>query len=124
MGAPPSTPGRLVPFEHGPLVPYASFVNGEPVGEVEIEHRYKIAAGPGVYGWDRGDSVGSLTEFWVGPNDDGDSGEGSNLADMAVTNTRQIAALIALYVIDSADLDNVHAIGLDATQRGIPQNGA
>jgi hypothetical protein len=43
---------------------------------------------------------------------------------VAKFSTRQIAALIALYVIDSADLDNVHAIGLDATQRGIPQNGA
>jgi hypothetical protein len=109
--------GPLVPFEH------ASFVNGQPVGEVEIEQRYKIAAGPGTYGWDRGDSVGSIEEFYMGPNDDGES-ESLSAADLAVTNTRQLAAYIALLVIDAADFDNVTAIGLDATQRGIPQNGA
>jgi hypothetical protein len=110
--------GSLFPFEH------AEFDHGKPTGGVEIEMRYKVAVGPGVYGWGKGPSVGNLAESWVGPNDDGESGEGNNLADLAVTNTRQIAALIALYVIDAADFDNVTAIGLDATQRGIPQNGA
>lgn len=110
--------GPLVPFEH------AEYDHGKPTGGVEIEMRYKVALGPGVYGWGKGPSVGNLAESWVGPNDDGESGEGNNLADLAITSTRQIAALIALYVIDSADLDYVEAIGLDATQRGIPQNGA
>lgn len=110
--------GPLVPFEH------SVWRAGVLTDEVSIEQRYKVAAGLGAYGWDKGDSVGSLAEFFVGPNDDGDSGEGNEVADLAPTNTRQIAALIALYVIDMADGDSVEAIGLDSTQRGIPQNGA
>jgi hypothetical protein len=67
-------------------------------------------------------ALGSWHEFVVGKDDDGESH--TYIKDAGVTNTRQIAALIALYVIDAADFDNVTAIGLDATQRGIPQNGA
>jgi hypothetical protein len=110
--------GPLVSFEH------AVWRAGKLTDEVSVEQRYKIAAGPGTYGWDRGDSIGSIGEFWMGPNDDGETGEGCYAADLAVTNTRQLAAYIALLVIDAADFDNVTAIGLDATQRGIPQNGA
>ena len=122
---PEQTGGGFGTIYAGPLVEFQNAYgrNDDGTMKFETERRYKVAAGPGVYGWDRGDSVGSVEEFYMGPNDDGES-DSVGAADLAVTNTRQLAAYIALLVIDAADFDNVTAIGLDATQRGIPQNGA
>lgn len=122
---PEQTGGGCGTIYAGRLVEFQNAYGRAPEGHLlwETERRYQVAAGPGVYGWDKGDTCGTVEEFWMGPNDDGES-ESHSAADLAVTNTRQLAAYIALLVIDAADFDNVTAIGLDATQRGIPQNGA
>lgn len=101
-------------------------VDGETFGDGTPVYRYPCLGGPGWFtgpmGGARTTTVGDYTDFYVGPDDE--TVVPGSLADMGVTNTRQIAALIALNVIDAADFDNVTAIGLDGTQRGIPQNGA
>lgn len=101
-------------------------------GEVDHEglpvYRYPCLGGPGRFTGSIGNpltqTVGSWHEFYVGPEEQTGDDPLPSIGDLGVTNTRQIAALIALHVIDAADFDNVTAIGLDATQRGIPQNGA
>lgn len=119
------TGGGCATIYAGPLFAYHHTVwrAGKPTDETEIEWRHVVAAGPGNYGWDQGPSIGNIGEFYVGPNDEGET-EGVTTGDLAPTNTRQLAALIGLYVLDAADFDNVTAIGLDGTQRGIPQIGA
>jgi hypothetical protein len=114
-----TTGGGCATIYAGPLVPFESVI--DRAGNTETEQRYKVAAGPGHFGWGQ-PSVGTVEEFYIGLNDEGES-DPPNAGDLGVTNTRQLAALIALYVIDAADFDNVEAIGLDATHRGIPQKG-
>lgn len=92
-------------------------------------YRYPCLGGPGWFtgpmGGARTTTMGTWHEFYVGPEEqDGGFDPLLGLADLGVTNTRQIAALIALYVTGTAGFDNVTAIGLDATGRGLTQNGA
>lgn len=96
-------------------------VTEEGYGEID---RYPAAAGPGTYKHrDHGKSVAHLSEFAIGPDDNGESGGYVDAASVGVKTLVDVANLIAAQVACSPaplGADAIEALGLDPSLRSEP----
>lgn len=86
-----------------------------------IGTRWSAIAGPGSFSY-TAHSTADLAEFYVGPDDQGES-EPLAAADLGITTEEQAARLIAAQAQSPNDVlgvDAVEALGLDGTGRGLP----
>jgi hypothetical protein len=62
------------------------------VGPIDENERYRAAAGPGV--WDDGHAIGYAHDFYVGPDDNGET-DTTAVAELGATSVDAVAELIA-----------------------------
>ena len=77
----------------------ATIYAGENYLDAAGHPRYQILAGPGRYSWDSTkDSIADTDDFYLGPDDDGDSGDIDDVRQLGVHPPWTIEAMIAVEI--------------------------
>lgn len=74
----------------------ATIYAGAKYTDNEGDQRYSAIAGPGTYGWDRRPSYGHTTEFYIGPDDQGET-DSIDCATAGALTEADLATLIVAH---------------------------